>query len=213
MELVRGLHADHFRDRLHDGGPSVLVGLIGTVSSRRRLAAFGERGRRSRRHYRRREPLLVRRGFVLPRILAARQDAIPAAANLAAAWDGPSQTQNRPCTLGASESRTGRLAGVRTAACAVREHWSTGPGSPRARAAQRPYQFNCTFTAWHPETGERRGANRSGQAARQLPPSTRGRAATCRPGSLWRGAPGELDHVGKLLTGGHSPCMRFVSAV
>ena len=28
---------------------------------------------------------------------------------------------------------------------------------------QRPYQFNCTFTAWHPDTGERMGANRSGK--------------------------------------------------
>jgi hypothetical protein len=39
--------------------PSVLVGLIGTVSFRRRLAAFGERERRSRRRCRRREPLLI----------------------------------------------------------------------------------------------------------------------------------------------------------
>jgi hypothetical protein len=45
VELVRGLHSDPFRDELHDDGPSVLVRLVGTVSSRRRPAAFGERGR------------------------------------------------------------------------------------------------------------------------------------------------------------------------
>jgi hypothetical protein len=42
--------------------------------------------------------------------------------------------------------------------------------------AQRSYQFNCTFTAWHPETG---GANRSEPERASdpaVPPGTRGLA-------------------------------------
>ena len=116
MKLVRGLRAGNFRDGLHDGGASVLVGLIVRSISRRRLATFGERGRGHAATAVGANPLgsALNRGILLPRILAARQDAIPAAANLAAASDRSSQTQDPPCTLGACGSRTGRLAGVRT---------------------------------------------------------------------------------------------------
>jgi hypothetical protein len=38
-----------------------------------------------------------------------------------------------------------------------------GPAPLAAVRPQHPYQFNCAFMAWHPETGERRGANRSGK--------------------------------------------------
>ena len=66
--------------------------------------------------------------------------------------------------------------------CMVNPLAMMNPGRDR-RAAQRPYQFNCTFRAWHPETG---GANRSeperaGDPARRPPSGPSGPALSPRP--------------------------------
>jgi hypothetical protein len=163
------------------------VGLIGAVSFPRTPRRFAQRGRRSQRHCRRRETSLglpLRPGCTRPSSCRAcsPRGRTPSLRGESYGRTGrASQIQDRS-PLGASESRnwmTGwRQDGSRERSVNAGAHGPRPPSRPYAPAS---VQFNCTFTARHPETGERMGANRSGATGSVALPLVREDAPTCRP--------------------------------
>ena len=88
----------------------------------------------------------------------------------AAAWDRPLQTQDRSCTVWCARISDWTIGwhqdGSRERSVNAGAH---RPRPPAPVRPQRPYQFNCTFTARHPETGGANGSESERHAARQLP--------------------------------------------